>query len=78
MLMKFNVADIQGNALWVVLIGSILCLIASLVWLFFFDKHGKPLQKVKDKTEIKHFFTYASVGIAMYMLTWISVLCMGF
>ena len=76
-LLKFNAADIQGTALVVVLIVSILCLIASLVWLLFFDKAEKGNGEKGDKIEIKHFFTYASVGIAMYVLTWISVLLTG-
>jgi hypothetical protein len=54
-----------------------LCLIASLVWLLFFDKPEKGNGEKGDKIEIKHFFTYASVGIAMYVLTWISVLLTG-
>ena len=77
-LMKFNAADIQGTAELVVLIVSILCLIASLVWLFFFDKGKNEPKREEDKAEIKRFFLYASVGIAMYALTWISVLLTGF
>ena len=76
-LMKFGVTDMQGTTFIVVLIVSILCLIASLVWLFFFDKGKNPPQCKGNKTEKKHFFLFASVGIAMYALTWISVLLTG-
>ena len=77
LLMKFNAADIQGATLVVMLSVSILCLIASLVWLIFFDKGQDSAQEKTDKTEIKHFLSYASVGIAMYALTWIIVLFEG-
>jgi membrane protease YdiL (CAAX protease family) len=73
-LTKFGIVDIGGV---VVLIISILCLIASLVWLLFFDKGKNETCNKINKTEIKSFFLYASVGIAMYALTWISVLLTG-
>ena len=44
----------------------------------FFDKGKNEPRREEDKTEIKRFFLYASVGIAMYALTWISVLLTGF
>ena len=77
-LTKYGLADLQGGVLITVVIVSILCLIASLVWLFFFDKGKNEPRREEDKTEIKRFFLYASVGIAMYALTWISVLLTGF
>ena len=76
-LLKFGITDFQGVVLTVVIIVSILCLIASLVWLFAFDKGEKRALNDKDKVEKKHFLTYASVGIAMYALTWISVFLKG-
>jgi membrane protease YdiL (CAAX protease family) len=77
-LTKYGLADLQGGVLITVVIVSILCLIASLVWLFFFDKGKSEPRREEDKAEIKRFFLYASVGIAMYALTWISVLLTGF
>ncbi len=76
-LMKYGATDLQGSALIVVLIVSIFCLIASLVWLFFFDKGKNVAGGEVEKTERKHFFSYASVGIIMYALTWIMVLLTG-
>ena len=74
LLTKFGVADFGGI---VVLVISILCLITSLVWLIFMDKGKNVSCRQTDKAEQKHFFLYASVGIAMYALTWISVLLTG-
>ena len=76
-LMKFNAAEIQGVALVVVMVVSILCFIASLVWLFFFERGENAPTKEVDKAERKPFLLYASVGIATYALTWISVLLTG-
>ena len=76
-LTKYGVADFQGGVLVAVLIVSILSLIASLVWLFFFDKGKNVTESKAEKTERKHFFGYASVGIIMYALTWILVLLTG-
>lgn len=76
-LMKFNAAEIQGGALIAVFIASVLCFIASLVWLFCFDKGENTTRGETDKAERKHFLLYAAVGVAMYALTWISVLLMG-
>ena len=73
-LTKCGVTEFGGVG---VLIVSILCLIASLVWLFFFDKGKNVTSGEVDKTERKHFFTYASVGVAMYVITWMSVLLAG-
>lgn len=77
-LTKYGLADLQGGVLITVVIVSILCLITSLVWLFFFDKGKNEPKREENKAEIKRFFLYASVGIAMYALTWISVLLTGF
>ena len=76
-LTKYGVNDFQGGALAVVLIVSVLSLIASLVWLFFFDKGKNVTEGKAEKTERKHFFSYASVGMIMYALTWILVLLTG-
>ena len=63
------------------LIVSILCLISSVVYLVFFDKKGQEFEGVfPEKTEIKkskEFFLFASVGIAVCALTWISNLLSG-
>jgi membrane protease YdiL (CAAX protease family) len=76
-LTKYGLADFEGGVLTAVVIVSVLCLITSLVWLFFFDKGKNPPQNEENKTEKKHFFLYASVGIAMYALTWISTFFAG-
>ena len=76
-LMKFNLADIQGTALVAVLITSILCFVASLVWLFFFERGENAPEEEVEKAGRKQFLLYASVGVAMYALTWISVLLAG-
>ena len=77
-LTKYGAADIQGGALVAVVVVSVLCLVASLVWLFFFDKGKNVAVGEVDKAERKHFFRYASVGIIMYALTWLLVLLTGF
>ena len=76
-LMKFGIVDFTGWVLVVVMVVSVLCLIASLVWLFFLDKGEKAPCKKEEKSEKKQFFTYALLGILMYALTWISVLLTG-
>ena len=76
-LMKLNAAEIQGGALIAVMIVSILSFIASLVWLFCFDKSENTTRGETDKAGRKQFILYASVGVAMYALTWISVLLAG-
>ena len=76
-LMKFGVADFTGWVLVAVMIVSALCLIASMVWLFFFDKGETAPCKKENKAEQKQFFTYALLGVMMYALTWISVLLTG-
>ena len=76
-LLKFGRTELQGGVMLAVLIASILCLVASMVWLFFFDKGKNAQNGEKNKAEQKRFFTYASVGVAMYALTWISVFLMG-
>ena len=76
-LMKLNAAEIQGGALIAVMIVSILSFIASLVWLFCFDKSENAPEEEVEKAGRKQFLLYASVGVAMYALTWISVLLAG-
>ena len=75
--MKFGIVDFTGWVLVVVMVVSVLCLIASLVWLFFLDKGEKAPCKKEEKSEKKQFFTYALLGILMYALTWVSVLLTG-
>ena len=55
------------------LIVSVLCLVGSLAYLFFFDKAEKR-EREKGKRD---FFIAAAVGILLCALTWISVLLSG-
>lgn len=64
---------------WPFLIFSIFCLIGSAVYLFFFDKKNlKDEGKTNvDKKDWKGFFLFASVGIAVCALTWLTNLFAG-
>ena len=80
MLTKFGVESFMMPVMSLVLIASPICLIASLVWLFAFDKkkEGEKEQAVAiDKTERKRFFVYASAGVAICVLTWLFVFVSG-
>lgn len=61
------------------LITSIVCLIISVGYLVFFDKKkGEPTRKPSvEKKELKWFFLFASVGIAICTLTWLTNLLSG-
>ena len=80
-LMKLNSSDLTGTAMTVVLIVSAVCLVGALFWLIFFDKGRNDgtaeIKKNDGKTEKKYFFQYAAIGVALYALTWISVLLKG-
>ena len=79
-LTKFGVESFSAPVFLSIMIASPICLIASLVWLFAFDKKkdGEKEQGVAiDKTEQKRFFVYASVGLAICVLTWLAVFISG-
>ena len=80
MLTKFGIESFMMPVMSLILIASPICLIASLIWLFSFDKE-KDAEKEQavalDKTERKHFFVYASVGLAICVLMWIAVFVSG-
>ena len=79
-LAKFGVESFPPMIGLVLLAVSLLCLIASLVWLFIFDKRKGDKQEQNntiDTKEQKRFFIYASVGFAICLLTWIAVFISG-
>ena len=79
-LAKSGIESFATPVFLVIVIVSLVCLIASLVWLFVFDKKkdGEKEQAVGiDKTERKRFFVYASAGLAICVLTWIAVFISG-
>ena len=60
------------------LIVSGLCLVSSVVYLVFFDKSKQESSAPPtDKKQLKDFFLFASVGIAVCGLTWLLVLLEG-
>lgn len=63
------------------LIFSACCLLGSLAYLLFFDKKKKTeksgMGAMKTTLKKRDFFLFASVGILVYALTWISVLLSG-
>ena len=77
-LTKFGINEFPTPVFVSVLITSIICLIASLVWLFL-DK--KPVEEAKDETknkeERKQFWLFSALGIAICALSWLSALFMG-
>ena len=57
---------------------SILCLISSVTYLLFFDKKLQDTpQKEEQEKDYKGFFLFASVGIAVCALTWLTNLFKG-
>ncbi len=79
-LTKFGMESFMMPVMSLILIASPICLIASLIWLFAFDKKkdGEKEQAVAiDKTERKRFFGYASVGLTICVLTWLFVFVSG-
>ena len=81
-LMKFNATEWSGGVTIAVLIVSVICLIASMVWLIFLDKGEKSVERTIEtrvkRAEQKSFFLYVGVGVLLYALTWFSVLLTGF
>lgn len=81
-LMKLNASDFTGTAMVVLMVVSAVCLVGSLVWLTFFDRGRTAIAEERkqgnEKMEKKYFFQYAAIGVALYALTWISVLLTGF
>lgn len=79
-LTKFGAESFMTPVAVVILLLSPICLIASLVWIFAFDKRKEDESEQTvtiDKSERKRFFIYASVGLAICALTWIAVLISG-
>lgn len=77
-LTKFGLSDFPTPVFVTVLIVSIICLIASLVWLFL-DK--TPIEEAKDeaknKEERKQFWLFSMLGILICAVSWLSALFMG-
>ena len=79
-LTKFGVESFMMPVMSLILITSPICLIASLIWLFAFDKKkdGEKEQAVAlDKIERKRFFVYAWVGLAICVFMWGAVFVSG-
>ncbi len=57
-------------------ISSGLCLMATVIYLFIFDKKqpttGETMEKTVDKKERKRFFLFALLGIVLCAITWIT------
>ena len=76
-LYKCGVQSIPAPVLIPMIIVSGLCLIATLVYLFVFDKkQAEEKDKEEKKKERKNFFLFASVGLAVCAITWITNLFM--
>ena len=60
------------------LIVSGICLVSSVVYLIFFDKN-REMQNASqtDKKQLKDFFLFASIGVAICGLTWLTGLFGG-
>ena len=71
---KFGVSAFPAPVYITVLILSIISLVATMVWLLFFEKKGVPTMKNAEerKKESKFFWIFASVGIVYCAITWIS------
>lgn len=77
-LYAFNVQTFPTPIYVVYIVVSVLCLLAA-VWLLWRDKtmqDNTPKQKA-EKAEVKNFFRFAAVGIAVCALTWLLVLLTG-
>lgn len=77
-LTKFGLASFSPTVTIVVIAVSAVCLLLSLAWLIFFDKGGDAARNGNAYAERKSFWLFASVGIVLCALTWISVLLTGF
>lgn len=80
LLTKFGVESFIAPVFALIILISPICLIASLVWIFAFDKKKDDENEqptTLDKGERKRFFIYASVGLAICVLTWVAVFVSG-
>ena len=80
LLTYFGVTQFTMPVLITVICVASVCLIGSLVYLIFIDKKsgGSDCKKQEIRTaEGKNFFIFASLGIAVCLLSWISALLMG-
>lgn len=82
LLNKAGIGTIPQPAKAIVLSVSALCLVASLVYLLFFDRkkgNGEKDGEERDgKADKKGFFLGAAAGIALFALSWILSLASGF
>ncbi len=70
-LYKCGVTAIPNGVFIPLVIVSALCLVATLLYLFFFDKKKLETELPKKSGEKKHFFLFACVGIVVCAFTWI-------
>ena len=80
LLTKFGVESFIAPVFALIILISPICLIVSLVWIFAFDKKKDDENEqptTLDKGERKRFFIYASVGLAICVLTWVAVFVSG-
>ncbi len=74
-LYKCNVQALPFGVYLPLMIVSSLCLVGTLAYLFVFDKKPKmEREETEKKSERKNFFIFASVGIFVCVLTWITSL----
>ena len=81
-LAKFGIYTLQGSAYTAILAVSAVCLVGSLVYLLIFDKKKEAADTAQADAETlnaerKNFWTYATVGIIVCAITWLSVLIEG-
>lgn len=74
-LTKTGVTSFSTPALIAIVIPSAICLLGTLTYLIFFDKNTP--KRDEDAGEKKRFFKYASLGIAVCAIVWLSVLITG-
>ena len=79
-LTKFGISSFS-MPLWIVIISvSVVCLIASLAYLIFFDKQKEPFSAetlAERKKERVRFFGYSAFGTVLFTITWLATLVMG-
>jgi hypothetical protein len=69
-LTKAGVASFSTPVLIAIVIPSAICLLGTLAYLIFFDKNTQ--KRDTDAGEKKRFFKYASVGIIVCAIVWIT------
>ncbi|MBQ7879501.1 MAG: CPBP family intramembrane metalloprotease [Clostridia bacterium] len=74
-LTKAGVTAFSTPVLIAVVIPSAICLLGTLAYLIFFDKNAP--KRDGDTGEKKRFFKYASLGIVVCAIAWVSVLVAG-